>query len=80
MAPATQPAFAHLLPNRAPTTEQLGDDALLILSKLRDRLVHEDRNIPACRVDEAMEITLKALRDALGINAERRAIVEKSCG
>lgn len=57
--------YADLLPDRALTTEQLADDALLALSKLRDRLVHEGANIPACRVDEAMEITLAAVRETI---------------
>lgn len=62
-------AFADRIPARpSPTTEQLADDALLLLSKLRDRLVVENANIPACRVDEAIEITLAAARTALGNN------------
>lgn len=65
MNAVSQPAFARLLPDRTPTTEQLADDAMLFLSKLRDRMVHDNCNIPACRVDEAMEITLAAVKQAL---------------
>lgn len=63
-------AFASLIPARPqPTTEDMANEALLMLSKLRDRLVHEHANIPACRVDEAIEITQAAARSALGIDA-----------
>lgn len=55
------------LPIRGPSTEQLADAALLALSKLRDRLVVENANIPACRVDEAIFTVLAAARSALGI-------------
>jgi len=71
MAPVSKPAFAHLIPVRTATVEQLADDALLQLSRLRDRLVHESANIPACRVDEAIEITLAAARAAMGMEANR---------
>jgi hypothetical protein len=50
----------------APAIEQLADDALLLLlSRLRDALVLQNASSPACRVDEAMEITLAAVRGVL---------------
>lgn len=61
---------AHLRRSKllaASSTEEMADAALLSLSKLRDWLMIENANIPACRVDEAMEITLAAVRSALGI-------------
>ena len=58
--------YKPLLP-QVPSIERLADDALLMLSKLRDRLASENATTPACRVDEAMEITLAAAREALRI-------------
>lgn len=42
--------------------ERLADDALLAVFKLRDRLVHLQRNTEACRVDEAMELLEEVAR------------------
>lgn len=42
--------------------ERLADDALLAMHKLRDTLVLSNRNIPACKVDEAMEALTAACR------------------
>jgi hypothetical protein len=66
MSAVHTPAFAHLLP-RAEIIEQLADDALLAMSKLRDALALQNANTPACRVDEAMEFTLAAARAAMGV-------------
>lgn len=40
--------------------ERIADAALLAMHRLRDRLVHSNRNTAACKVDEAMG----ALEDA----------------
>lgn len=64
-APVIKGFYLDRLPNLGPTTEQLADDALLAMSKLRDRLVYENSNIPACRIDEAIEITLAAVREVI---------------
>ena len=42
--------------------EALADSALLILSRLRDQLVHRNANRTACRVDETMEALVAACR------------------
>jgi hypothetical protein len=43
-------------------SEQDADTAFLHMSKLRDRLVHADENLAACRVDEAIERLQEACR------------------
>lgn len=52
--------YADLIP--APDFEEMTDDVLLRLSKLRDGMVFANHNIAACRVDEAMETVLAAYR------------------
>lgn len=49
-----QRAVAAMLAGTA-TEERLADEAFAAMWKLRDKLVAADRNIAACRVDEAIE-------------------------
>lgn len=70
--PRPEGLYFDRLPVSMPTVEQMAEDVLLAMSKLRDRLVHENKNIPACRVDEAMETTLSAVRSAMGIEQLER--------
>lgn len=44
--------FSDLIP---PVEEAEFDRAFLAMSKLRDRLALRNQNIPACRVDQAIE-------------------------
>lgn len=55
--------YAHKLPE--PDWERLADDAFISMTKLRDMLVHRDRNTTACRVDEAIEALEVACRALL---------------
>lgn len=55
-------AAAITLPSTAPL-EALADDAFLAMSKLRDHLVRQDRNIAACNVDRAIEAMEAACRE-----------------
>lgn len=78
-APVLRPAFAHLTGDEAMQAirfkdhvasladtsreEALADEAFLAMAKLRDRLIGADRNIAACRVDEAIEKLQAACRE-----------------
>lgn len=42
--------------------EAHADDAFLAMSKLRDEFVRSDNNLAACRVDEAIERLMLAVR------------------
>lgn len=59
-----QGLYASLIP--PPDFEEMTDDVLLRLSRLRDQYVFADQNSAACRVDLAMEIVLDAVRKEVG--------------